>query len=156
MIYRFLLALLLLTSILTADDEGIVPGDLDLKNAIPKQSLDIRDETAYLNGNLFSGTAVSRFQGGEPSSIYQYRDGIRHGIMISFYPNGMMELEASYFDGMLNGRFRGWDDTGDLLYDLWFDRGMLKQDLMLSGRMDEQIELEEDFIDSDGKDMSED
>ncbi len=156
MFYRVLLLILILSTVIFAEEDGVDLRDFDLQQATLKSELVIEGEIVHLNGHLFTGIAYSVYSESHPSTICQYREGLKNGYELNYYPDGSMELEASYSNGMLNGRFRGWDESGELLYDLWFDNGMMKRDLMLDNRMDDLIDQEDDAIDADGKDMKED
>ncbi len=156
--YFWLVLLTLCASMIFAseDDGGLSVSDFDLNQAIDAGQLENLGNLTYSNNSPFSGVSYNMYPDGSIQGICQYSNGEKNGFNVLFYPNTKKELEASYRNGMLHGRFRGWDESGELLYDLWFDRGMMKRDLMLDSRVDDLIEMDEDIIDADGKESRDD
>lgn len=51
---------------------------------------------------------------------YGYDDGYKWGIQKSYYPDGKLEEEWHIGTGGINGQWRRWDQSGNLIYNkIW-------------------------------------
>lgn len=44
-----------------------------------------------------------------------YKDGVFHGLQMSWHPNGILKAEAPYKQGVMHGVFQHWDSQGQLI-----------------------------------------
>ena len=56
---------------------------------------------------------------------YNVRDNKRNGMFITYYPNGKIELDANYLNGLRHGKWKYFNDQGGFLYELDYDNGEL-------------------------------
>lgn len=66
---------------------------------------------------------VSRFRNGQVRERIPLVDGLRHGVVLTWHPNGLASSEESYVNGRLHGVCRQWDEVGRLLGEFTMDRG---------------------------------
>lgn len=102
----------------------------------------------YVNGEK-NGLSKRWFKSGELLEESNWKDGKLHGIYRSYFQNGKKYIECKYVDGRRNGTFQTWftngtieldgfytndvrdkdwfyyDERGDKLYTLKFDKGKL-------------------------------
>jgi antitoxin component YwqK of YwqJK toxin-antitoxin module len=132
-----MLALLCLAGVLYAqdydDDKALFQAYKLPETALPDTVLVERDSIMYLDGNLFTGTAFSRFADGSLQHSSVYVNGRKHGTTFVWYPDGKPQLMATYRNGYLNGRFKGWYQYGGVIYDLVMKEGKYTGDSMYEG-----------------------
>jgi antitoxin component YwqK of YwqJK toxin-antitoxin module len=100
------------------------------ETATPDSVLTEIDSIMYINGNLFTGTAFSRFGNGQLQHASVYANGRKQGTIFVWYPDGKPQLMANYRNGYLNGRFKGWYQFGGVIYDLTLREGKYTGDSM--------------------------
>jgi len=104
------------------------------------------DGIAYLDGELFSGSAYQRYANLHLSFVRRYHEGHRHGYFYVWYPDGTPQLSTSYRRGRLNGRFVGWYPNGDVIYDIILNHGSFAGDYLFDddeNRQRTEIEITE-------------
>ncbi len=55
-----------------------------------------------------------------------YKNGIFHGPMLSYHPNGAKAFEANFMEGRQEGLFQKWSDQGILLEKKFYKNGQLE------------------------------
>jgi antitoxin component YwqK of YwqJK toxin-antitoxin module len=124
-----LLALFLLLAVLPVrverlnaqnlDDDQLFMREYKLpETAKPEAELVVRDSLLLKDGKPFNGTAYLRYDNNQLQQATQYKDGLKQGMMLVWYPNGSPQLMSTYRKGHLNGRFKGWYQFGAVIYDL--------------------------------------
>lgn len=110
------------------------------------------DSLVYYQGSPFTGSAYSKFPDGQIGEYKSFRNGRLSGPSFAWYPDGTPALQANYMDGFLYSRFLAWSEVGDVIYDLFFDRGMFQSDLQFerdTTREEREMEAAEDDADSE-------
>jgi antitoxin component YwqK of YwqJK toxin-antitoxin module len=122
-----LLALTCLAGVLSAqytDDDKLMFQAYTLPDtALPDSVMTEVDSVMYLDGEVFTGTAFSRYDNGQLQHASVYLNGRKHGTTFVWYPDGKPQLMATYRNGWLNGRFKGWYQFGAVIYDLVMREG---------------------------------
>ncbi len=113
------------------------------ETAIEITQLNIIDSLYYMNGNLYSGTAYSSFKNGQIKEFKSIKDGRLSGPAYNWYEDGSYAMEANFLNGYLAGRFVAWSEVGDLIYDMYFDKGQFKSDLQYERDTDREDQGEE-------------
>ncbi len=67
-----------------------------------------------LTGCATKKTVVETWPDGKPGKVVEKIDQSRT-VEYSYYPNGQLEYEVHYFNQMLDGPTRYWDDKGNLI-----------------------------------------
>ncbi len=87
-----------------------------------EQEIDDIDLTTTLNGftyNLegvpYSGRTISRYEGGNPARIMHFKDGIRHGVTLTYSQDGTLRTKMTHQMGVLHGPFHN-NPGGDTTY----------------------------------------
>jgi hypothetical protein len=107
-----------------ADDDKLMFQAYRLPDtALPDSVMTEVDSVMYLDGEVFTGTAFSRYDNGQLQHASVYLNGRKHGTTYVWYPDGKPQLMASYRNGWLNGRFKGWYQYGAVIYDLVMREG---------------------------------
>lgn len=112
-----------------ADEEKLLMQQYKLpEGALPDSIMTEIDSVMYLDGEVFNGTAFSRYENGQLQHVSQYVQGRKHGSTLVWYPDGKPQLMAHYRQGYLNGRFKGWYQFGAVIYDLVMRESAFKGD----------------------------
>lgn len=122
-------------------------------DAVLLSQLDIRDSLYYMDETLFTGTAYSLFENRQLGQFKTIKDGKLSGPAYAWYENGAYAMEANFLDGYLAGRFMAWSEVGDLIYDIYFDKGQFQSDLQYerdSAREEQEMDSTEGDGDSEG------
>ena len=77
-------------------------------------SLEIRNDTVYLNNDLFSGDAVESYGDSATKSERMYEKGLLEGAYIEYYPSGNLKSNGNYSDGMRQGEWTRYYENGEL------------------------------------------
>ena len=100
----------------------------------------------YKNG-LKDGIIKVYYENGQLKSIRHYDSEIgkwNHGKEEQWHNNGEKQVEANYYDGYKNGKYKAWYKNGNIKFD-----GIYRMDTLLSGKsFDEngkEISLNEDL-----------
>lgn len=129
-----LLILVLSTGLLTAqylDEDKLMMAQYKLPPmAVADSLLTEVDSVMFKDGELFTGTGYSVFANGQIQHATPYVNGLRHGTMLVWYPDGKPMLLANYRNGYLNGKFKGWYQFGAVIYDLVMKDSSLAGDQM--------------------------
>jgi len=88
------------------------------QNAVAETELTAQDSLMLKDGKPFTGTAYVRYANNQLQRATQYVNGLKHGTMLVWYPDGKPQLLATYRKGRLNGKFKGWYQFGAVIYDL--------------------------------------
>lgn len=87
------------------------------------EALDHADDTlAYLDSERFTGIAEDRFPDGSLQHETEYRNGILDGVARTYWPDGGVRDEAWYDYGILLRRRR------------WYENGVAERDVVLADR----------------------
>ena len=104
---------------------------------------ELRESVYYLDGKRH-GKAREFDKDSTIITILQYNDnylisrekinrkdksGQKQGLYKSFYEDGSLKMEENYLDNELHGYFREFDDMGDLLQAMRFEKGALIEEL---------------------------
>jgi antitoxin component YwqK of YwqJK toxin-antitoxin module len=82
----------------------------------------------FLDGKLFTGTAVDAWPDGRRASKVAFVDGVQHGPSRLWHPNGTLAEETPYVRGCAEGLNREWYPTGQLkLEELIGDDGFVER-----------------------------
>lgn len=123
------------------------------KEAILLSQLNIIDSLYYLGDNLFTGSAYSLFENKNIGEFKTINEGRLSGPAYAWYEDGTFAMEANYLNGYLAGRFLAWSEVGDLIYDIYFDKGKFQSDLQYerdTSREDQEQDATEGDADSEG------
>ena len=110
------------------------------------------NDLMYYQGTLFTGSAYSLFSDGQIGEFKSYKRGMLSGPAFAWYPDGTYALQANYMDGFLYSRFLAWSEVGDVIYDLYFDKGMFQSDLQFerdTAREEQDADVAEGDADSE-------
>ncbi len=123
---------------------------------LPDSAVSISDlslaEGAYLlDGLPFTGLAFERYTNQKLLRVISLRDGIQHGPMYLWYPDGKPQMSTNYRHGRLHGRFLGWYMTGGIIYDMVINHGAYAGDFIEdeTRRLEETADAEGEGADSD-------
>ncbi len=123
------------------------------EDAIFLSDLDLIDSLYYDNYELFSGKAYSFFDNGQIGEFKTIKEGRLSGPAYSWYEDGTYAMQANFLNGYLAGRFIAWSEVGDLIYDIYFDKGQFQSDLQYerdTTREQEDSDASEGDADSQG------
>jgi antitoxin component YwqK of YwqJK toxin-antitoxin module len=97
-------------------------------------------------GLPFTGASERRFASGRLASHIEFRQGVKHGTSVDYFPGGLMSTRAECVGGMRHGRVCLWFNTGrpeaEELYEFgsvrarraWDASGKLVEDTTSSAR----------------------
>ena len=70
-------------------------------------------------------TVKTLFPDGSPARVYTVLKGteIRHGVSLTYHPNGKVAVEAPYVNGLLDGVFRSYFENGTLWQTIGYKNG---------------------------------
>ncbi|NNC95133.1 MAG: toxin-antitoxin system YwqK family antitoxin [Chitinophagales bacterium] len=77
----------------------------------------------YLNGKVFTGHAISYHPNGNKYISQQYLDGIKNGQWIIFYESGDTQKLGYIYEGIDDSIYKEWYDNGQLRYFYYYDDG---------------------------------
>ena len=77
-----------------------------------------------LDGEPFTGIIESRSPDGRLEGEEEYRDGLLSGRKRGWYPTGGLELEAECAEGVYHGKVREWYEDGRLAADAVYEHGI--------------------------------
>jgi hypothetical protein len=104
--------------------------------------LDFGDKQLMIwNGKPFTGVAVEFFPDGKLQSEEYYVDGIEHGPSRVWFPSGQLLEEMNHWRGSLHGYYRMWDERGTLREEALCELGVW----LAERRWDEQGRLVRDW-----------
>ena len=133
-------------SLLWGQSNWVAPrdGEYDYEQLQVDFDLELRRSTYYLNGQRFTGTARENTQDGRMYILHIVRDGwlerqlgyyangvkcrdfhfsngLEHGLLELYFPDGTLYTSESYQHGQLHGKLRRWKN-GQLLReaDFWY------------------------------------
>ena len=80
-------------------------------------------EENYKNGKL-NGEAVTYYHdSGKPFEILEYKNGVKDGEWMKYFPEGQLMTETFYKNGVLEGTFVNYTPEGKLLIKGWYKNG---------------------------------
>jgi antitoxin component YwqK of YwqJK toxin-antitoxin module len=92
---------------------------------VPAKSLSYPgDGLYYLDGVPFAGVAYFPKPDGWVEGETEYRDGLRWGLVREWYRSGALAYEASFFRDAVHGRKREWHENGQLASDGGYEYGI--------------------------------
>ena len=95
------------------------PREADIK------ALNLENGLTYkIDSNVpFDGKAVRLYPNGQRKFEAEYKDGLRHGTMISFFPDGARQSEGTMANGQFDGDFTNFHPNGQIKSHTIFNRG---------------------------------
>ena len=81
-----------------------------------EQDTTLMFDRTYVDGQLH-GPSRAWHPDGHPHEKAMFVAGKRDGVTYRYHAGGILAVEVHYAGGKMNGRARGWDATGTLLYD---------------------------------------
>lgn len=84
------------------------------KNAVNFYGLTERNNMYFIGNTLFSGIAIRKHKNGKPKALLEFREGILHGKMKSFYNNGKTKAVGNFENGELEGAFVFYYEDGSI------------------------------------------
>jgi len=87
----------------------------------PYGQLEWKDESFYLKGQLFNGTAEDKHPNGQSRAEYPMKNGKPHGIVREWWDNGQPSAETHFENGQRHGSNRYWNREGKLLKEQVYD-----------------------------------
>jgi hypothetical protein len=101
------------------------------------------DLVSTLDGKPFTGVAYEESPVLGRSEI-SYREGMQHGLARDWYPSGVLKGESVFFQGVLHGMTREFDEDGRLMTEVRYEYGIriLSRRFGLDGRIVEEEELD--------------
>jgi antitoxin component YwqK of YwqJK toxin-antitoxin module len=78
-------------------------------------SLEPHEDYYCLLGKPFNGTAVYRRPDGTIESEVSFVDGVQSGIFTDLFPNGQLAAQGVIRNGVYHGEYKTWDADGTLL-----------------------------------------
>lgn len=113
--------LLLAAAALYAQDEG-------MPAILPYDSCEVvmldNHRVFYYKNELFTGVVVQNLQISNVELEYQVENGVIDRLL-GYYPNGTLEREYNYQNGIENGRFILYHPNGNLKQEQEFENGSL-------------------------------
>jgi antitoxin component YwqK of YwqJK toxin-antitoxin module len=110
-------------------EENFLNGEKDGLSRNFYTSGEILDETEWRNGKK-EGKYQAYFKGGKPYMQCKFSNDKRNGLCLTRFRNGRVEMEAYYLDNLRDGEWNFYDEKGDLLYTLKYEKGkILNKDL---------------------------
>lgn len=85
---------------------------------------EIFSETEWKNGKK-EGKYEAFYKRGEPYMQCKYSNNMRNGLCLVRFKNGRIEMEANYLNNLRDGEWKFYNEEGDLLYTLQYDKGKL-------------------------------
>lgn len=130
---KYLILSIFLVLITTSCDR-LVPNNGKVKkpNSTKKEKIYNGKRKNYLDGKLTSivtykdslknGEAINYYPDGNVNIIFNYKDNKKHGDFKWFYENGKLYEDGSYKNGKKHGLFKRYTKTGKLSSEMtWFD-----------------------------------
>lgn len=78
----------------------------------------------WVNGKQ-EGKYQVLFKNGKPAMQCKMSNNMRNGLCLSYFENGRVEMEASYFNNLRDGEWKFYNQDGDHLYTLIYDKGKI-------------------------------
>ncbi|MFZ4520283.1 MAG: toxin-antitoxin system YwqK family antitoxin [Bacteroidales bacterium] len=78
--------------------------------------------TGIKNGLLEDSTIIY-YQSGTIKEIRSYREGLKNGIWTTWNESGKKTAEASFKNGKKDGAWYVWDDKGVKRYEMYYEKG---------------------------------
>jgi antitoxin component YwqK of YwqJK toxin-antitoxin module len=82
------------------------------------------EESEWQNGQQ-EGSYRVFFKDGSPYLQCKFSNGSRNGLCLSYFQNGRVEMESFYINNLRDKEWNYFDENGNLLYTLKYDRGNL-------------------------------
>ena len=82
--------------------------------------LRIKTGVLYLAKNPFTGTVIETYDSGTIKSRIAYRDGRKHGELVSWFRSGQKRTQRQFAEGKKIGVHRGWWESGGLKFEYPF------------------------------------
>ena len=100
------------------------------------------DGLYYKDGQPFTGVFECRLPDGGLEAEEQYKDGLLSGRKRTWHPSGALQLEAECAWGVYHGRVREWYEDGRPAADAEYESGVRVR----GTRWDEQGHVAEEFV----------
>lgn len=90
---------------------------------------DIKFETvegkrlAMVEGNAFSGIAKTTLANGKPSTLQEYKEGLKNGMYEIYFSNGKLKSKGVNVNGKEDGHYTEFYQSGQQKYEYHYDMG---------------------------------
>lgn len=79
----------------------------------------------YNNNNKIDGEMHIYYEAGQKSQIQHYKNGVLHGIIQDFYPDGKIRIETYMIQGKESGKRKKYFMNGNIMEELTFKEDKL-------------------------------
>ncbi len=93
------------------------------RKKIYKEGTLVYEET-YSKGELRDGRFTSNFPNGQLQSESFYKNGMEYGTSRFWYENGQLEYESYYKNGLMHGTDKNWHENGQLKSESCYKDGL--------------------------------
>lgn len=102
----------------------------------------------YLQEQKYNGIVFEIFND-KLTSEFEVAEGIKNGLEIVYYPNGLKESESFYKNGYLDGLTKNYSEEGYLEEEAFFEKGICLWHKLYdkSGNITEEFKISEDSDD---------
>jgi len=83
------------------------------QNRLLSEELIVKNDLAYYQGNLYSGTVFDLYKNGKLKYEINYKKGILHGSYLSYFNNGKTQESSFYLDGVIHGYQKTYYSDGN-------------------------------------------
>src|SRR3569833_2091104 len=73
-------------------------------------------EAHFIDSTSIDGMAKYYDSSGVLTAVINYRDGIKIGVAINYYPNGAVLDSVEYIAGKESGYWKGFDEKGNIVH----------------------------------------
>jgi antitoxin component YwqK of YwqJK toxin-antitoxin module len=98
-----------------SDDSTVDAGTVEVKK---------QDGKTRVDGVLFSGYLLMRFENGDTASLESFVNGNQHGQSRYWYRNGQLKEDRSFKDNRKHGLHKGWYASGIQGFEYRFEDGV--------------------------------
>lgn len=112
-----------------------------MKRVLTKMISFAEDGLSYYDGEPFTGVAYAEWPDGTLESESEYREGLPWGKSKSWHKDGNLFAECEMFQDALHGFAREWSANGQLISEIKAEYGIVLRER----RWNEQGELLEDY-----------
>ena len=94
---------------------------------VDSEDLEYRNGVTYLaeEETPFTGRAESFYENGQKEMEWNYKDGMKEGLMTVWYENGQKQKEGNWRDGKRDGLDTTWYESGQKRYEGKYKDGKL-------------------------------
>lgn len=95
-------------------------------NEMTEDQFEKRGELYYQKGNdtPYTGKVIKRFENGKLEFEVSWKDGLQHGMSVSWRKNGRKHSEANFLNGKHHLQYTYWDEKGQVRGQINFKNGI--------------------------------